>query len=176
MYRVITGSFSLRRVALVLVEHVLIVLAVVLAAVLRLGVPEDASDYLDWVIRAMLVAGVLQIQGHAALVAIQGEERRVVRTLHAKPLAPHGPGQISRARRFDLDDVSTQVGQEHRAERACHHLGQVQDADPFQRLGHRCTMAEAETVMVGQSRRRGAGSPSGGRGGRSAPRPPNSLR
>ncbi len=64
MYSVITGSFSLRRVALVLVEHLLIVLAVVLAAVLRLGVPDGAEGYGEWVVRAMLVAGVLQICLH----------------------------------------------------------------------------------------------------------------
>ncbi len=61
MYRVITGSFSLRRVALVLVEHALIVLAVVVAATIRLGFPEA---YTDWVIRSVVVAAVLQVCLH----------------------------------------------------------------------------------------------------------------
>jgi len=61
MYRVITGSFSLRRVALVLVEHALIVLAVVAAAIVRLGFPEA---YTDWVMRSVVVAGVLQVCLH----------------------------------------------------------------------------------------------------------------
>src|SRR6188472_242807 len=64
MYRFITGSFSLRRVALVLVEHVLIVLAVVLAAVVRLGVPATPDAYVDWVARSIVVAAVLQICLH----------------------------------------------------------------------------------------------------------------
>jgi sugar transferase (PEP-CTERM system associated) len=64
VYRFIAGSFR-RQVALVAVEHVLIVLAVVAAAVLRLGFPEDpAQRYLDWVLRAMVVAGVLQVCLH----------------------------------------------------------------------------------------------------------------
>jgi len=61
MYRVITGSFSLRRVALVLVEHALIVLAVVAAAIVRLGFPDA---YTDWVMRSVVVAGVLQVCLH----------------------------------------------------------------------------------------------------------------
>ena len=65
MYRVITGSFSLRRVALVLVEHALIVLAVVVAAVIRLGFPENATEaYTDWVMRSVVVAAVLQVCLH----------------------------------------------------------------------------------------------------------------
>ena len=54
MYRVITGSFSVRRVALVLVEHALIVLAVVVAAIVRLGFPDA---YTDWVMRSVVVGG-----------------------------------------------------------------------------------------------------------------------
>ncbi len=64
MYRVITGRFSIRRVALVLVEHALIVLAVVLAAVVRLGVPDGAEGYFHWVLRAVVVASVLQVCLH----------------------------------------------------------------------------------------------------------------
>jgi sugar transferase (PEP-CTERM system associated) len=64
MYRVITGSFSLRRIALVLVEHALIVFAVVLAAVIRLGFPGGADGYLPWIVRAVVVAGVLQVCLH----------------------------------------------------------------------------------------------------------------
>jgi sugar transferase (PEP-CTERM system associated) len=65
MYGVITGSFSVRRVALVLVEHVLIVLSVVLAAMLRLGMPDDpAWTITAWVGRAVVVAAVLQLCLH----------------------------------------------------------------------------------------------------------------
>jgi sugar transferase (PEP-CTERM system associated) len=65
MYRVITGSFRPRHVALVLVEHALVVLAVVTAAVIRLGFPENGLDtYASWVLRSMVVAAVLQICLH----------------------------------------------------------------------------------------------------------------
>jgi sugar transferase (PEP-CTERM system associated) len=65
MYRVITGSFSVRRVGLVLVEHVLIVLAVVIAAVVRLGIPDDpAWGFMQWTGRAVVVAAVLQLCLH----------------------------------------------------------------------------------------------------------------
>jgi sugar transferase (PEP-CTERM system associated) len=65
MYRVITGSLSLRRVALVLVEHVLIVLSVVVAAMARLGAPGVPGETMGpWVIRAMIVAAVLQVCLH----------------------------------------------------------------------------------------------------------------
>ncbi len=61
MYSVITGGFSIRRVALVLVEHVLIVLSVILAAVVRLGVPDSGLGGLaEWAGRAVVVALVLQ--------------------------------------------------------------------------------------------------------------------
>lgn len=67
MYRFMSGSFSIRRVALVLIEHALIVLAVVLAAVLRLGFPDNPAEaYTDWVIRSVVVAAVLQVCLHYA--------------------------------------------------------------------------------------------------------------
>jgi sugar transferase (PEP-CTERM system associated) len=68
MYRFISGSFSLRRVALVLIEHALIVLAVVVAAVVRLGFPEEnpVEAYTDWVVRSVVVAAVLQVCLHYA--------------------------------------------------------------------------------------------------------------
>lgn len=65
MYRFLTGSFSPRAVALVLVEHVLIVLAVVVATIVRLGAPADLGDiYGFWAVRSIVVAGVLQVCLH----------------------------------------------------------------------------------------------------------------
>ncbi len=65
MYRVITGSFSFRRTGLVLVEHALIVLAVLIAAVVRLGVPEAPLEvFTEWAGRAVVVAAVLQVCLH----------------------------------------------------------------------------------------------------------------
>jgi sugar transferase (PEP-CTERM system associated) len=67
MYRILTGSFAGRRVGLVVVEHLLIVLAVFVAAVLRLGLPEPPwSVVTQWGGRAVLVAVVLQISLHYA--------------------------------------------------------------------------------------------------------------
>jgi sugar transferase (PEP-CTERM system associated) len=64
MYRVITGSYSPRRIALVLVEHALIVLSVLMAVVVRLGVPQSGIEYRDWLTRGVVVAAVLQICLH----------------------------------------------------------------------------------------------------------------
>lgn len=65
MYGVITGgSYNPRRMALVVVEHALVVLAVILAATLRLGVPEQVPILASWLLRAVVVAGVLQICLH----------------------------------------------------------------------------------------------------------------
>ena len=64
MYNVITGGFSLRRVALVLVEHALIVTSVVLAAIIRLGLPPTMEAIGAWVFRAIVVGTVLQICLH----------------------------------------------------------------------------------------------------------------
>lgn len=62
MYRVITRSFGPRRVALVFVEHALIVLSVVVAAAIRLGLPEVPTDvFNDWAGRAVVVAVTLQV-------------------------------------------------------------------------------------------------------------------
>jgi sugar transferase (PEP-CTERM system associated) len=65
MQSVIAGSFSPRRFTLVLVEHVLIVVSVLVAAVLRFGLPETPVVFaaeLLW--RAFLIATVLQICLH----------------------------------------------------------------------------------------------------------------
>lgn len=65
MYQVFAANLSFRWTGLVLVEHVLIVLSVIAAAILRLGLPEVsvATDMgLLW--RAVLIAVVLQICLH----------------------------------------------------------------------------------------------------------------
>lgn len=61
MYRLLTGTFNLRRLSLVLVEHALIVLSVILAAVVRLGIPESFNEWTVWVARAVVVAAVIQL-------------------------------------------------------------------------------------------------------------------
>lgn len=66
MYGVIAAStVNARRVVLVLVEHLLIVLSVVLAALLRFGIPGPASEViLEWVGRGIVTAAVLQLCLH----------------------------------------------------------------------------------------------------------------
>ncbi len=65
MYRIITGSFSVRRAGLIFVEHALIVLSILLAATVRLGMPDPVvAETLQIVWRASLVAVVLQICLH----------------------------------------------------------------------------------------------------------------
>ena len=67
MYRVLTGNLGLRRLALVLVEHLMIVLSVVIAAIVRLGWPETINEAMtNWVSRAVFAAVVLQLCLHYA--------------------------------------------------------------------------------------------------------------
>ena len=62
MYRIITRSLGPRRIALILVEHALIVLSVVAAAGLRLGVPDHPAEIFQvWAGRAVVVAAILQV-------------------------------------------------------------------------------------------------------------------
>jgi sugar transferase (PEP-CTERM system associated) len=62
VYRLLTGTLNVRRLSLVLVEHVLIVLSVLLAAVIRLGLPDDPIyGWTLWVARAFVVAAVIQL-------------------------------------------------------------------------------------------------------------------
>lgn len=49
MYRFITGSLSLRRLALVVVEHVLIATAVILTTIVHNGTPVGSEAYGDWI-------------------------------------------------------------------------------------------------------------------------------
>jgi sugar transferase (PEP-CTERM system associated) len=65
MASLFSGGFRGRRAALVVVEHVLIVLSVILAAIVRLGLPDGLYAALeDWALRAVFVAVVLQICLH----------------------------------------------------------------------------------------------------------------
>lgn len=66
MYGVITGStVTARRLVLVGVEHLLIVLAVVIAAIIRFGMPDAALEILlEWAGRGVVTAAVLQLCLH----------------------------------------------------------------------------------------------------------------
>jgi len=67
MLRLLTRAFSVRRVGLILVEHALIVLSVIVAAIIRLGLPDPPlSVFAEWAGRAVLVAAVLQMCLHYA--------------------------------------------------------------------------------------------------------------
>lgn len=65
MIRVVTGGLNARQVALLLVEHLVIVLAMIVAALLRLGVPDDLlADSWQIMWRGSIVAAVLQLSLH----------------------------------------------------------------------------------------------------------------
>ncbi|MCC7032947.1 MAG: TIGR03013 family PEP-CTERM/XrtA system glycosyltransferase [Acidobacteria bacterium] len=65
MYQLLTGRISVRTMGLVLVEHALIVMSVLVAAVIRLGMPGTIGDVLtEWAGRAIVAATVLQICLH----------------------------------------------------------------------------------------------------------------
>src|SRR5690606_37854053 len=62
MYRLVARSVGPRRIALVFVEHAVIVLSVVAAAVLRLGIPDQpVAEFVQWAGRAVVVAAILQL-------------------------------------------------------------------------------------------------------------------
>ena len=78
----------------------------------------------------------LQVNGHGALVAVQGEKvgahaangiARVVLKQPSRPLAAAG--------RLDLHRVATEVGQNHPRIGPGHHVREVDEADASQRLG-----------------------------------------
>jgi sugar transferase (PEP-CTERM system associated) len=64
MYQAFSANLSYRWTALVLVEHVLIVLAVGFAAVAPFGFEYSAYEFTDFLWRAMLIAFVLQVCLH----------------------------------------------------------------------------------------------------------------
>ncbi len=66
MYGVITGgSMTARRLVLVGVEHLLIVLAVVIAALIRFGMPDASLEVLvEWTGRGVVTAAILQLCLH----------------------------------------------------------------------------------------------------------------
>lgn len=66
MYGVLTGTFNSRLAALVVVEAVLVVIAVLIAAIIRFGFPETPEGYVPWIVRAMVVAVVVQVCLHYA--------------------------------------------------------------------------------------------------------------
>jgi hypothetical protein len=69
----------------------------------------------------------LEVQRHAALVAVHVEKAERVVSLHAK--AHRAAGLVAGAGRFDLDDVRAQVAQQHAGVRPGHDLGDVEDLD-----------------------------------------------
>ncbi len=72
-----------------------------------------------------------QVQHDAPLAAIDGVEAGAVGADGAR----HLTCGIARGR-LDLDHVGSEVGEHHRAERASHHLGDVENAETNQGSGH----------------------------------------
>ena len=65
MIRLFTGSLNTRQVALLLIEHLLIVLSMMVAALIRLGMPDDiVADSWRIIWRGSIVGGVLQLSLH----------------------------------------------------------------------------------------------------------------
>ena len=72
-----------------------------------------------------------QVQGDAALVAVQAGEDRVVAAVRVLAHAP--AREVAGADALDLDDVGAVVAQHLGTARPHHHLGKVQNADALQR-------------------------------------------
>src|SRR6516162_10187841 len=71
---------------------------------------------------------LLVVEGDALLVAVDVAEIGVA-------LAAVAPGahRIPLARAFELDDLSSHIGEDHRAERPRHVLGQIEHLEPGER-------------------------------------------
>jgi hypothetical protein len=96
--------------------------------------------------------GVLQVQRHAALAAVAPQEGaalvgqlRQFRRVAAQVVAAPG--------RLDLDHVGTQVGQEHRGQRAGDEVREVDDAHALQRQRRARRARGVRREFVGQRAR-----------------------
>ena len=86
-----------------------------------------------------------QVQGDAALVAVQRQEAAGDVVGQART---HAPRVVAGAGPLDLDDVGAHVGQQHGAHGAGHDLRQVQHFDAGQRAGG---MTVAGSIILGHS-------------------------
>src|SRR6266581_2410837 len=81
----------------------------------------------------LLALRVLGIDGDRALVVVQHRE---VETVHAGDVAQLSARRIAFAGLFHLDDVGAEPGQQLRAGRSRLDVGEIEDADSVQSLGH----------------------------------------
>ena len=78
-------------------------------------------------------SGCLGVEGERALVGVQhGEVERV----GIRDVAELGAGDVAGAGTLDLDHVGAEPGEKLRACGACLHVGEVDDLDAFECLGH----------------------------------------
>ncbi len=81
------------------------------------------------------IGGILQVQQHRSLVAIEGREEA-----GAGPVK--GAGFVAVRGRFDLDDVGAEVGKDQAGSRSGNHVTELDDADTGKRemlICHRCS-------------------------------------
>ena len=81
-------------------------------------------------VKDFAVFAVLGVQGDAALVAVIGLKVRAVQT------ALEGAEGVSAVGRFDLDDVGTQIGQQHARSRSGDERALLDDLDALQDFDH----------------------------------------
>ena len=75
---------------------------------------------------------MLEIDRHAALVAVQRDER-VALALDRERRRGSLAGRVAHSGPLDLDDLAPQIGQQLRCQRTGHELGEVDDLDPLKR-------------------------------------------
>ena len=68
---------------------------------------------------------VLEVDGDALLVGVEGEERRAHAVLVGRPLTAFVPAEV-----LHLDDLGPEEGEQHRAVRSGEHPGAVEHPDP----------------------------------------------
>src|SRR4030095_5595399 len=88
---------------------------------------------LDQLEKELLAGGLLEIDGHAALVGVEDEEEHGVEARHLGPVA----ARLRAARRLGLEDAGAPPAPGLRAGGAGLELGEVEDAHAAERaLGH----------------------------------------
>jgi len=112
--------------------------------------PEVLDQYVrarDEPIERGSALGLLEVERHALLVAVDAHEIRALARLKGRTPAA---GVVALARLFDLDHPRAEVGEEHRAVRPGEHAGQVEDGDTLKR-SHMSNKSRSIVVFAGSA-------------------------
>jgi hypothetical protein len=90
--------------------------------------PDDVGDPAE-VEEHVAAVRLLEVERHALLAPVDGEEVRALAAVGAEEGRPHAAHRVAPGRLLDLDHLRAQVGEQHRAVRPGEHAREVEDAD-----------------------------------------------